>query len=449
MSKILIVDDEQQIRSLLARMMELEGYEVMQASDCKSAMRQVKTHAPEVALCDVLLPDGNGVDLITAIKKAAPATEVVILTAHGNIPDGVQAIKNGAFDYITKGDDNNRIIPLMSRAVEKAHANERQEKAEKRESLAYSFDSIIGESKPLMQALRLAHKVAVTDVPVLLTGETGTGKEMFAQSIHRESRRAKHSFVAVNCSAFSKELLESEMFGYKAGAFTGAIRDKKGLFEEADGGTIFLDEIGDMAFELQAKLLRILESGECIKIGDTRPTTVDVRLIAATNRRLGDIIEEGRFRDDLYYRLSAFQIHLPSLRERPGDIRILADYFIDNFTRKTQSKIRGMTAEYIAALNRQPWKGNVRELKNVIERSIIVCEGDKLDICDFPIDIQNNRHTAETEGENIDNGFELSQMERRHIARVLDYTKGNKTETARLLKIGLTTLYRKIDEYGL
>lgn len=448
MSKILIVDDEQQIRSLLARMMELEGYEVFQAGDCKGALRQVETHAPDVALCDVLLPDGNGVDLITAIKKAAPATEVVVLTAHGNIPDGVQAIKNGAFDYITKGDDNNRIIPLMSRAVEKAHANERQEKAEKRESLAYSFDSIIGKSKPLMDSLRLAHKVAATDIPVLLTGETGTGKEMFAQSIHRDSKRGSRNFVAVNCSAFSKELLESEMFGYKAGSFTGALRDKRGLFEEADGGTIFLDEIGEMAFELQAKLLRVLELGECMKIGDTKPTAVDVRIIAATNRNITDIIAAGRFRDDLYYRLSAFEIHLPPLRERTGDIRILADTFIGTFARKMKSSVTGMTDEYLNALNQQPWHGNIRELKNVIERSIIVCESDKLDICDLPLDIQCP-HLEQTDSTDNNSGFELSAMERRHIAHVLDYTKGNKTETARLLKIGLSTLYRKIDEYKL
>ena len=447
MSKILIVDDEQQIRTLLARMMELEGYEVFQAADCKSALRQVETHAPDVAICDVLLPDGNGVDLVTAIKKIAPAVEIVVLTAHGNIPDGVQAIKNGAFDYITKGDDNNRMIPLISQAVEKARTNKSQAKTERHDSLTYSFDSIIGESKALMESLKLAHKVAATDIPVLLTGETGTGKEMFAQAIHRESKRGNNNFVAVNCSAFSKELLESEMFGYKAGAFTGAVKDKKGLFEEADGGTIFLDEIGEMAFELQAKLLRVLESGECMKIGDTKPTTVDVRVIAATNRNLTDIMNAGHFRDDLYYRLSAFQIHLPPLRERAGDISILANAFIDSYRRKMDSLVTGMTPDYLAALGQQPWKGNIRELKNVIERSMIVCENDKLDLCDLPLDMQN-AHFEQTDSSD-DGGFELSSMERRHIARVLDYTKGNKTETARLLKIGLTTLYRKIDEYNL
>lgn len=232
MSKILIVDDEVQIRTLLARMMELEGYEVCQAGDCRAALKQLELQSPDVALCDVFLPDGNGVDLVLAIKKAAPNVEVILLTAHGNIPDGVQAIKNGAFDYITKGDDNNKIIPLISRAVEKAAMNARLEKLEKKVGQAYSFDSILGESKSLKDAVLLAQKVSVTDVPVLLTGETGTGKEVFAQAIHYSSKRARQNFVAVNCSSFSKELLESEMFGHKAGSFTGALKDKKGLLRK-------------------------------------------------------------------------------------------------------------------------------------------------------------------------------------------------------------------------
>ena len=440
MSKILIIDDEVQIRSLLARMLGLEGYEVCQAGDCKAAIRQLEIQQPDVALCDVFLPDGNGVDLVLNIKKTAPNVEVILLTAHGNIPDGVQAIKNGAFDYITKGDDNNKIIPLISRAVEKAKMNVRLEKLEKKVSQLYSFDSILGESKVLKEAVMLAQKVSVTDVPVLLTGETGTGKEVFAQAIHYNSKRSKQSFVAVNCSSFSKELLESEMFGHKAGSFTGALKDKKGLFEEANNGTIFLDEIGEMAFELQAKLLRILETGEYIKIGDTKPTHVNVRIIAATNRNLTEEIKAGRFREDLFYRLSVFQVHLPALRERTGDIRILATAFAKSFSEKLSYTVNEMTP----ALEQQPWKGNIRELRNVIERSLIVCEGGHLDVCDLPLEIQNTHY--ECSDDNI-GSFELAAMERRHIARVLEYTKGNKTETARLLKIGLTTLYRKIEEY--
>lgn len=445
MSKILIIDDEVQIRTLLTRMMELEGYDVCQAGDCRAALKQLELQNPDVVLCDVFLPDGNGVDLVLAIKKAAPNVEVILLTAHGNIPDGVQAIKNGAFDYITKGDDNNKIIPLISRAVEKARMNVRLEKLEKKVGQTYSFDSILGESKVLKDAVSLAQKVSGTDVPVLLTGETGTGKEVFAQAIHYSSKRARQNFVAVNCSSFSKELLESEMFGHKAGSFTGALKDKKGLFEEANNGTIFLDEIGEMAFELQAKLLRILETGEYIKIGDTKPTRVNVRIIAATNRNLSQEIVAGRFREDLFYRLSVFQIHLPPLRERVGDIRLLAKAFIKSFAEQLARPVVEIAPAFLEALDSQPWKGNIRELRNVIERSMIVCESGYLDIADLPFDIQNAHY--EHSNDSSPGSFELSAMERRHIARVLEYTKGNKTEAARLLKIGLTTLYRKIEEY--
>ena len=445
MSKILIIDDEVQIRTLLTRMMELEGYDVCQAGDCRAALKQLELQNPDVVLCDVFLPDGNGVDLVLAIKKAAPNVEVILLTAHGNIPDGVQAIKNGAFDYITKGDDNNKIIPLISRAVEKARMNVRLEKLEKKVGQTYSFDSILGESKVLKDAVSLAQKVSGTDVPVLLTGETGTGKEVFAQAIHYSSKRARQNFVAVNCSSFSKELLESEMFGHKAGSFTGALKDKKGLFEEANNGTIFLDEIGEMAIELQAKLLRILETGEYIKIGDTKPTRVNVRIIAATNRNLSQEIVAGRFREDLFYRLSVFQIHLPPLRERAGDIRLLAKAFIKSFAEQLARPVVEIAPAFLEALDSQPWKGNIRELRNVIERSMIVCESGYLDIADLPFDIQNAHY--EHSNDSSPGSFELSAMERRHIARVLEYTKGNKTEAARLLKIGLTTLYRKIEEY--
>ena len=446
MSKILVVDDEVQIRTLLSRMLELEGYEVCQAGDCRTALKQLEFQSPDVVLCDVFLPDGNGVDLVSSVKKTTPNVEIILLTAHGNIPDGVQAIKNGAFDYITKGDDNNKIIPLVSRAVEKARMNVRLEKLEKKVGHTYSFDSVLGDSKALKDAVSLARKVSGTDVPVLLTGETGTGTEVFAQAIHYNSKRAKQNFVAVNCSSFSKELLESEMFGHKAGSFTGALKDKKGLFEEADNGTIFLDEIGEMAFELQAKLLRILETGEYIKIGDTKPTRVNVRVVAATNRNLPEEITAGRFREDLFYRLSVFQIHLPPLRERAGDVRILAKAFVKDFSVRLARPVTEITPAFLEALEQQPWKGNIRELRNVIERSLIVCESERLDVADLPLDIQNTHY--EQSDETTPGSFELSAMERRHIARVLEYTKGNKTEAARLLKIGLTTLYRKIEEYG-
>ncbi|MBD9166617.1 MAG: sigma-54-dependent Fis family transcriptional regulator [Parabacteroides johnsonii] len=446
MGKVLIIDDEKQILNLLSRIIGLEGYDVLQAASCKAGIKQVEQHDPEVILCDVYLPDGSGVALVSEIKRLRPLSEVILLTAHGNIPDGVQAIKNGAFDYITKGDDNNKILPLIAKATEKATAAYRQSKTiASAVGKQYTFDTIIGRSPAIQDAVALARKVAATDVPVLLTGETGTGKEVFAQSIHQHSSRNGKAFVAINCSSFSHDLLESEMFGHKAGAFTGALKETKGLFEEANGGTIFLDEIGEMAFDLQAKLLRILETGEFLKIGDTKPLKIDVRVIAATNRDLAKEIAEGHFREDLFYRLSVFQIHLPPLRERTGDISLHVEAFVSALSSKMGKTIRVISPDYIRILKQNPWKGNVRELRNVVERSLIIADSDTLTPDTLPLNMQNLQATPD----NGYSGFDLSGVEKMHIQKVLKYTNGNKTETSRLLGIGLTTLYRKIEEYGL
>lgn len=438
MIQILVIDDEDPIRNLLARMIELEGYKVWKASDCQSALKLLKAQPFDVVLCDVFLPDGNGVDFIREIKKHRPEAEVILLTAHGNIPDGVQAIKNGAFDYITKGDDNRKIIPTISRAVDEVE----KKKGKVAPPVSYSFDSIIGSSNGLKQAVALARKVADTDVPVLLTGETGTGKEVFSHAIHYASPRSQYPIMAINCSAFSKDLLESELFGYKAGAFTGAMKDKPGLFEVANHGTVFLDEIGEMAFDLQARLLRVLETGEYIKVGDTKPTKVDVRIISATNRDLKKEIENGHFREDLYFRLSVFQIHLPPLCERKEDIEMLAETFLKRFSTKLKKEIKGMTSEVVDILKGAEWRGNIRELKNVMERSAIVCD-EEVTVQDLPIDLQ----CAGMDEEQGKEEFELAVIEQKHITKVLQYTRGNKTEAARLLKIGLATLYRKIEAY--
>ncbi len=438
MIQILVIDDEDPIRNLLARMIELEGYKVWKASDCQSALKLLKAQPFDVVLCDVFLPDGNGVDFIREIKKHRPEAEVILLTAHGNIPDGVQAIKNGAFDYITKGDDNRKIIPTISRAVDEVE----KKKGKVAPPVSYSFDSIIGSSNGLKQAVALARKVADTDVPVLLTGETGTGKDVFSHAIHYASPRSQYPIMAINCSAFSKDLLESELFGYKAGAFTGAMKDKPGLFEVANHGTVFLDEIGEMAFDLQARLLRVLETGEYIKVGDTKPTKVDVRIISATNRDLKKEIENGHFREDLYFRLSVFQIHLPPLRERKEDIEMLAETFLKRFSTKLKKEIKGMTSEVVDILKGAEWRGNIRELKNVMERSAIVCD-EEVTVQDLPIDLQ----CAGMDEEQGKEEFELAVIEQKHITKVLQYTRGNKTEAARLLKIGLATLYRKIEAY--
>lgn len=438
MVQILVIDDEEPIRKLLARIIELEGYKVSTASCCSDALQQLRKQQFEVIICDVFLPDGNGVDFIFDIKKYSNDSAIILLTAHGNIQDGVQAIKNGAFDYITKGDDNRKIIPTINRAIDETE----KKKGKKATPITYSFDSIVGESKELKQAMALAQKVSKTDAAVLLIGETGTGKEVFAHAIHQASQRAAQPIVDINCSAFSKDLLESELFGYKAGAFTGALKDKKGLFEVANHGTIFLDEIGEMAFELQARLLRVLETGEYIKIGDTKPTQVDVRIISATNRDLKKEIENGNFREDLYFRLSVFQINLPPLRERKDDIESLSYMFLNKFANKLNKKITGITPEVLDILKNAEWKGNVRELRNVIERCSIVCE-EQITFEDLPLDLQKRKSDISP----TKDSFELAEIERMHIIKVLQYTNGNKTETARLLKIGLATLYRKIEAY--
>ncbi|QEC66323.1 sigma-54-dependent Fis family transcriptional regulator [Panacibacter ginsenosidivorans] len=446
MRTVLIIDDEEKLRSLLARIVKLEGFEVLEAATCKAALKKLEQSAIDAILCDVKLPDGNGVDLVKEVKEKYPAVEIILLTAYGNIPDGVQAIKNGAFDYITKGDDNNKIIPLLHRVFEKIELSERVCKLEKQVEKKYSFDNIIGKSKIILVAVDLAKRVASTDTTVLLTGETGTGKEVFAQAIHQASSRNSRSFVAINCSAFSKELLESEMFGHVAGSFTGASKDKKGLFEEADKGTIFLDEIGEMSIELQAKLLRVIEAGEFIKVGESKTTKVDVRIIAATNRDLHKEIEAGHFRQDLFYRLSVFEIKLPALRDRVPDIEMLAKNFAEIFAAKTNKKIDTLNDAFIKALKKHDWPGNIRELKNVIERSVILANSNELVADTLPFEFQ---HKTESSTGKILSAFDLASAEKLHIQKVLNYTNGNKTETARLLNIGLTTLYRKIEEYKL
>ncbi len=443
--RILVIDDEEKLRTLLAKIISLEQFEVVQAADCKTALKRLEQGNIDVALCDVKLPDGNGVDLAKTIKEKYPAVEIILLTAYGNIADGVLAIKNGAFDYITKGDDNNKIIPLLYRAMEKVILAKRVQQLEKQLGNKYSFDSIIGKSKLILEAIEGAKKVAATDATVLVTGETGTGKEVFAQAIHNASPRNKHNFIAVNCAAFSKDLLENELFGHKAGAFTGAVKDTKGIFEEANNGTVFLDELGEMALELQAKLLRVLETGEFLKVGDSKSTKVNVRIIAATNRDLQEEITAGHFREDLFYRLSVFQIALPPLRDRVGDIEELAHIFLKSFSAKTNKRINSIAKSYVEALKMHSWKGNIRELKNVIERSVILTDGRELYESTLPIDFQ--QIVQKTQHGKILSAFDLASAEKLHIQKVINYTNGNKTETARLLNIALTTLYRKLDEY--
>jgi len=436
---ILIIDDEIKLLKLLGMILSQEDFNVKQASTARSAMTMLEQYEFDVVLSDVRLPDAFGVDLVKSVKAKYPYLEVILMTAFGNITDAVQAMKNGAYDYLVKGDDNEKIIPLVYKALEKVKHN--KSGIMQKNTVQKGFESIIGTSSQILQAKKLAERVALTDATVLLTGETGTGKEVFANAIHEGSDRKKNSFVAINCSAFSKDILESELFGHKAGAFTGAVKDKKGLVEEANGGTLFLDEIGEMPVELQAKLLRVLETREFIKMGETKVSRSDFRLIAATNRNLEEEIRNGNFREDLYFRLNIFEIRLPALRERKDDIKALAKGFVSMFSEKMHLPAVQVLPEYYKILEKNDWKGNIRELRNTVERSLILMNDNVLDPESLPH--YSEKPTAENDS------LSIRSLEKEHILKVLQYTKGNKAEASRLLEIGIATLYRKLEEYHL
>ena len=454
MKSILIVEDDITYGMMLKTWLGKKGFRVNSVSSIARAQKHIESENVDLILSDLRLPDRDGIDLLKWLGEHSLRIPLIIMTGYADIQSAVQAMKLGACDYIAKPVNPDELLkkmddaflpsglPVSSTPAMRAEAgsNSLREEAE-----SASSDYLEGESDAAKQLYNYVNLVSPTNMSVLINGASGTGKEYVAQRIHKLSRRSKQPFIAIDCGSIPKELAASEFFGHVKGSFTGALTDKTGAFVAANGGTIFLDEIGEMAFELQAKLLRILETGEYIKIGDTKPTRVNVRIIAATNRNLPEEIAKGRFREDLFYRLSVFQVHLPPLRERAGDICLLAKAFVKNFSAQLSRPVTEITPDFLATLELQPWKGNIRELRNVIERSLIVCEGEQLTIADLPLDIQNAHY--EQSDEETPGSFELSAMERRHIARVLEYTKGNKTEAARLLKIGLTTLYRKIEEY--
>lgn len=438
-SSLLIIDDEKKICNLLSRILELEGFKVFRSYTGKDGLRTFKSEEIAVVICDVKLPDHNGIELVAQFKKIKPYTEVISLTAFGSIADGVMSIKNGAFDYIMKGDDNEKIIPLVHQAIDKVKLQWQIFEQENRIARKQNFASILGQSQLISDAIGLARKVSATETTVLLLGETGTGKEVFAQAIHNESPRTGKPFVALNCSGFGADLLESELFGYKAGAFTGANQDKKGLLQEADGGTLFLDEIGELNLDLQAKLLRVLENQSFIKVGDTQTMRVNVRIIAATNKNLQEEADLGKFRLDLFYRLSVFSIYLPPLSQRKGDILTIAQFFLKQFSLRMNKSALKMDDKFVELLKNHSWKGNVRELKNVMERVVILAENNLITTDLLPYEFHNELNHSYS--------MDMQYVEKQHIRKVLLYTKGNKAETARLLGIGLTTLYRKIEEY--
>ncbi|MGE5496678.1 MAG: sigma-54-dependent transcriptional regulator [Syntrophothermus sp.] len=442
---ILVIDDEEALRGLIKKTLELEGFKIWDAGTAAGGLELLSCEDIQAVICDVRLPDANGLDLIPRIKELNNLCEIIVMTAYGTIKDGVRAIQWGAFDYITKGDEDNRIISIAEKAIEKVRLKTKINRLEKRIGEQYGFGSIIAESSVMKETVKFAKKIADTDASVLLIGETGTGKEIFAQAIHNSSSRRNQHFLAVNCSAISKDLLESEMFGYKAGAFTGAVKNKKGLFEEADGGTLLLDEVGELDISLQAKLLRVLENSSFIKQGDTRPTNVDVRIIAATNRNLEEEISKGRFRKDLYYRLNVVRLEIPPLRERREDIGPLVSSFIKHFSAKLNKSISGIEPAFSEKLHQYNFPGNIRELRNIIERAVIISEGGKLTVSLLPKEVVFGYPDLP--------GSEavrtLEDYEKLHILKALQQSGGNKQKAAETLGIGLTTLYRKLQQYNL
>jgi two-component system, NtrC family, response regulator len=444
---ILIIDDEEELRRLLSKLLTLEGFRIFEAADGKSAKEMLNKEDFHVVITDVKLPDTSGIDLIPIIKEHNPLTEIIVLTAYGTIQDGVRAIKDGAFDYITKGDDDNKIFSTTEKAMEKARMSYRIEQLEQKVEKKFNFDNITGNSKLLLDAIEVAKKVSETDTTVLIQGETGTGKDLLAQAIHYSGSRRSKAFVAINCSSFSKELLESEMFGYKTGAFTGANKNKKGLFEEANLGTLFLDEIGEMEISLQAKLLRVIETGSFIKLGDTKPTSVDIRIIAATNRNLEDEIEKGNFRADLYYRIGVMKIELPALRNRKEDIPSLIESYVNVYKEKLRRTITEIEPAFIKRITDYNFPGNIRELKNLIERAVILTTGNILKESSLPAELLSQK--TDSTSSRIPEYASLDELEKVHITKILEYTEGNKTKAAEILGIGLTTLYRKLQTYGI
>lgn len=439
--KVLIIDDEPRIRTLLEKILSLDGFNVITAGDFKSGMEKAGDNSIAVIVTDVKLPDGNGIDLTRKVKSQYPDIEIIVITAFGQIKDGVEAMKNGAFDYLVKGDDDDKLPLTVKRAFEKSMMHREVKDLRNRIDSKYAFSKIIGKSKKISEAIEFAKKAAPTDTTVLLLGETGTGKELFAQAIHNSSKRSAKKFVAVNCSAIPKDLQESEFFGHKKGAFTGAANDKKGYFEEANGGTIFLDEVGEMSLLTQAKLLRTIEEKTYLRLGDPKEHTLDIRIIAATNRDLKTAISEGTFREDLYYRLNTFTIHLPSLSERPDDLDILTGYFVEYYAEKLNKKIENVSNEFISTLKSYRFNGNIRELKNIIERAVILAGDNKL-TADLLPEEYSEAKPGSTE-------HSLESVEKEHILKTLNDFKGNKTQTAKALGIGTVTLYRKLKEYGI
>jgi DNA-binding NtrC family response regulator len=449
MPSVLIVDDKDSLRDMLSKTLSMEGFDVETAADGNDALRLADTRRFDVVLTDLKLPTMDGIEVLSKLKDMDPSQQIIMMTAFGTIETAVRAMKLGAFDFLTKPFDPEHLTLLLKRALE----NQRlaAENVLLREELSTHIGSteIIGSSAKIREVTELVRKVAGSDSTVLLYGESGTGKELFARAIHTLSARHKRAYVTINCAAIPRELLENELFGSERGAFTGAVARKIGKFEIAGGGTIFLDEVGDLELSLQAKLLRVLQERQIERLGGNKPVSVDVRVIAATNADLAESIKQGNFREDLYYRLSVFPVTVPPLRERPDDIAVLAEHFVNRYAREMKKGKVRLTNEAKDLLCRYHWPGNVRELENTIERAMILCEKRTIGPEQLAIRLRRPDEIILREGAGLKEigQHAAAQAERATIIRVLKETRGNKRKAAAALKIDYTTLFEKLKRY--
>ncbi len=440
---ILVVDDEQVHRYMLCSMLKEWGWRCIEADDGDTAVAAVEKHAYDAVLMDVRMARMDGREAFFRIHALQPNLPVVIMTAYSSVDDAVQAIRHGAHDYLTKPLDFDRLRLALERAVDRRQVVEQRQEAHEQGAL---LSAIIGNSPPMQELLEMIRYVAPTEATVLITGESGTGKELVAEALHRNSLRGEGPFVRVNCAALAESLLESELFGHEKGAFTGADRRREGRFVQADGGTLFLDEIGETTQAMQVKLLRVLQEQELQRVGGEETISVDVRIIAATNRNLEEEVRRGTFREDLYYRLNVVMLTVPPLRERNGDIELLVRHFAAIFAQKNRRRLEGITPECLDLLRRYPWPGNVRELENAIERGIILMRGEQLTEKSLPLTIQRLGEEP-TAGATPVRPQLLSDIEKERIYQTLDETGGNKSEAARRLGITRKTLQNKLQKY--
>ncbi len=444
---ILVADDEAVIRDGLKQIISKENHEVTLTEDGMDAFEHFQRFNHfQIAFIDLKMPRMNGLELLKEIKKISPSTEVVIITAYGTVENAVKAMKAGAYDYISKPFAPKSIRQIIHKIIEKRHLLNEPSSGNIVLEYGEMGEKIIGAGKRMQEIYELIHKVAPTDSTVLITGETGTGKELIARAIHHNSLRREKPFLTVDCSSLVETLFESELFGHVKGSFTGAVATKHGTFELANGGTFFFDEIGNISLNIQAKILRAIQEKEIKRVGATETIKVDVRVIAATNKDLRRAVEDGTFREDLYYRISVIPIHLPPLHERKEDINAIANYFLEKYNKKRKRNIQQISPDVQQLLLNYNWPGNVRELENVIERAVVIEDTDEITLSSLPTHIQGK--SANTGGEHFEIRS-LNQMEKAHIQKTLEATQWNRSKTAKLLGIDRKTLYEKIKKYGI